>query len=761
MKSARLHSLFLTVVALSLTVVSLQAASKPKAEVPAYLDPKLTVEQRVDDLLGRMTLEEKVGQMNQYLAPIYARASEPAEFNAHLAELMSKGLIGSFLFVQDLAEANDLQKTAENSRLKVPLLFGIDAVHGLCPVRGATIFPTPIAMGGTFDPGLQERAARVTARETRASGIHWAFYPVLEVARDPRWGRSAEVLSEDPYLVTQMGQAIVRGFQGQDLGNPESIIACLKHYVAHGQPLGGRNTAPVDVSERYLRSTFLPPFEAAVRAGAGSVMAAYHELDGVPCHANEYILSDILRGEWGFNGFVVSDWGGIERLFDPHRTAADMKEAVRQAVTAGVDMHMQGDGFTEPLLQLVREGTIPEGRVDQSVRRILAAKMQLGLFEKRYVDPAWSAKVLGAPENVKVALEAARKSIVLLENKGGALPLKKDLKRVLISGPGADDNSLMGDWTAPQPAENVTTVVEGVRAAVSKATQVDFVESGRIFEITPEKIEQVVQAAKGADVAILVVGGNDARYDSQGKWDRTRRERTGGEGVDRGDCLELLGGQLELVKAVQATGTPTVVVLINGRPLAVGWIAENVPAVLEAWQPGLVGGQAVAEILFGDVNPSGKLSTSIPRSAGQLPVYYNHPYSAEVDYKYGPWKPLYEFGYGLSYTTFEYGAPSVPSRVLPGQTIPVTVEVANTGKVAGEESVLLFVTDEVSSVSTPVKQLKAFQRIALAPGEKKSVTLSLSYGQLALYDRSMRPVVEPGKFKVSVGGKEAEFEVAR
>lgn len=739
------------------------ASSRAAEKTPAapYLNPKLSIEQRVEDLLGRMTLEEKIGQMNQYIAPRYARASEPQEVTPRIEDLMKKGLVGSFLFVLDTTEANYLQRIAQNSRLGIPLINGIDAVHGLCPVRGATIFPVPVAMGGTFDPDLVERASRVTARETRASGMHWAFYPVLEVAREPRWGRSAEVFSEDPHLVEQMGLAVVRGFQGRGPGDPESIIACLKHYVAHGQPLGGRNTAPVDVSERYLRSNFFPPFEAAVKAGAGSVMAAYHEINGVPCHASEYILNDVLRGEWGFNGFVVSDWGGIERLVDPHRTAANMKEAVRQAMVAGVDMHMQGDGFTEPLIELVREGVIPESRVDQSARRILKVKMQMGLFENRYLDPAKSAKVMGAPEHVKVALEAARKSIVLLENKGGILPLKKDLKRVMVTGPGADDNSLMGDWTAPQPDGNVITVLEGIRAAVSKGTEVNYVPSGKIFEISEETIKQAVEAARAADVAVLVVGDNDARYDSEGKWDRPRRERTGGEGIDRGDCLDLLGGQLELVQAVYATGTPTVVVLINGRPLAVSWVAENVPALIEAWEPGLVGGQAVAEVLFGDINPSGKLSTSFPRSAGQLPVYYNHPYSAEVDYKFGPWKPLYEFGQGLSYTTYEYGAPVVPSRVLPGQEIPVSVEVSNTGKMAGEESVLLFVSDEVSSVATPVKALKAFQRIALAPGEKKTVTFKLSYSQLAMYDRDMRHVVEPGWFKVSAGGKEARFEVTR
>lgn len=600
---------------------------------PPYLDPSLPVGQRVEDLLERMTLEEKVGQMNQYIAPRYARASGYRDAIHSQDNLLDSGLIGSFLFVSDVEEANELQKIAEGTRLGIPLLFGIDAVHGLCPVRGATVFPVPLAMAGSFDLGLVERSSRITARETRASGMHWAFYPVLGVGREPRWGRTPETFGEDTYLVTEMGLAVVRGFQGDGLSSPENVIACVKHFAAHSQPLGGRNTAPMEISERTMRSVFLPPFEAAIRAGALSVMPAYHENNGIPSHTSKWLLSDILRKEWGFEGFVVSDWGAIERLVNPHRTAPDMKEAVRQAVTAGVDMHMHGDGFTEPMLELLDEGTVALDRLDDSVRRILMAKMKLGLFDNRYVDPALAARTLAAPEHVKEALEAARKSIVLLENRDNLLPLSKSIKNVLVTGPAADNNALLGDWSAPQPAENVTTVLEGIRASVSQFTTVKYVESGIITEISQQQIDAAAAAARGADVAVVVVGGNDTRYDSEGNRGKSRPERTGGEGIDRAN-LQLMGRQLDLVQAIHATGTPTVVVLINGRPLAVEWIARNVPAVLEAWQPGMVGGQAVAEVLFGDVNPSGKLAISIPKSVGQLPVYYNHPASMESEYKY-------------------------------------------------------------------------------------------------------------------------------
>jgi beta-glucosidase len=755
-KYLKLPLLFIVVVLLTANTFVLSVLQAE--ETLPYLDPGLSVSERVKDLLLRMTLEEKIGQMNQYLAPRYAAEAEPQDFSDRLDELFEKGLIGSFLFVSDAEEANQLQKQAEDTRLKIPLLFGIDAVHGLCPVRGATIFPIPLGMACSFDPELVERASAVTAAETRASGMHWAFYPVLEVLRDPRWGRTGETFGEDPFLVSAMGRAVVRGFQNQ--GPANSIIACLKHFVAHGQPLGGRNIAPMEVSERTMKSVFLPPFEAAVREGALCVMAAYHENNGIPCHANKDLLTRTLRHKWEFEGFIVSDWGGIEMLIGMHHTAGSQKEAVRQAVSAGIDMHMQGDGFTGPLLELLDEGAIYPRIIDQAVSRILTAKFRMGLFENRYIDLKKTQSVMAGREHRQLALEAARKSMVLLENKSGLLPLSKELKSIMVSGPNADNNAFLGDWVAPQPEANVTTVLEGIKAEVSPSTRVEYVTCGRLGEITDDKIKAVVEAAKNCEVAVLVVGGNDARYDDEGAFNRRRHERTGGEGVDRAS-LELVGRQLELVKAVFQTGTPTVVVLINGRPLGIEWIADNIPAVLEAWAPGMAGGTAIAEALFGELNPSGKLAISIPRSVGQLPVWYNHPPSAERDYKFSSSKPLYPFGYGLSYTNFEYSELTVPAEVRPEGDIKVSVTVKNTGEIAGEETVLLFINDQVSSVTTPVKELKGFKRISLAPGKAGTVEFTIPFGELALFNRLMQKVVEPGDFSVMTGGLQKEFRVLR
>ncbi|MDI3283842.1 glycoside hydrolase family 3 N-terminal domain-containing protein [Polyangium sp. 15x6] len=707
-------------------------------------------DRQVRALLDRMTLEEKVGQMNQYIAPIYARSIDSPDFAKKLDDLLARGLVGSFLFVTDAEEANALQEKASRSRLGIPLIVGIDAVHGLAPVRGATIFPTPIGMAATFDDDLVERSAEITAREMRATGMHWAFYPVLDVARDPRWGRTAETFGEDPLVVASMGRATVRGLQGPDRSHLRTL-ACLKHFLGPGVPLGGRNMGPVDVSERTLRSMFLPPFQAGVEAGALSVMAAYNEVNGVPSHASGELLTRILRREWGFRGFVVSDWGAIEMLHTTHHVAASKKDAIRQAVLAGVDMHMQGEGFSEPLLELVRERAVPAWRIDEAAGRILRVKRALGLFEQRYVDASRASSVLAAPEHLTVALEAARKSIVLLRNEGGVLPLRKDLKKVLVTGPNAESTALLGDWTVPQPAENVITVLEGIRAAVSPATEVRFVDPGRVFEETNEALALAAEQARGADVAIVVLGENETRYDEAGVLDRPRRERTGGEGADRAD-LTLVGRQMELVRAIVETGTPTVVVLVNGRPLAIPWIAENVPAVLEAFEPGLVGGRAVAEVLFGDVSPSGRLPMSIPRSVGQLPVHFNHPPSAEGTYVDESSEPLYAFGHGLSYTRFAYSNLRVPERIRRGEAAWVSVVVQNAGAREADEVVLMFVRDVVSSVTRPVRQLGGFQRVRLSPGESRVVHFRIPFESLALHDRRMARVVEPGRFEVSIGG---------
>lgn len=714
-------------------------------------------DREVRALLDRMTLEEKIGQMNQYIAPIYARSIDSPDLTEKLDDLLARGLVGSFLFVTDAAEANALQEKASRARLGIPLIFGIDAVHGLAPVRGATIFPTPIGMAASFDVDLVERSAEITAREIRATGMHWAFYPVLDVARDPRWGRTAETFGEDPFVVASMGRATVRGLQGPDHAHLRAL-ACLKHFLGPGMPLGGRNMGPVDVSERTLREVFLPPFQAGVEAGALSVMAAYNEVNGVPSHVSGELLTGILRREWGFRGFVVSDWEGIEMLHTTHHVAETQKDAIRQAVLAGVDMHMHGEGFSKPLLELVQEGAVPASRIDEAAGRILRVKHALGLFEQRYVDASRVSSVLAAPEHLTVALEAARKSLVLLRNEGDLLPLRKNLKKVLVTGPNANNTALLGDWTAPQPAENVITVLEGIRAAVSPTTEVRFVDSGRVFEETDEGITLAAEQARDADVAIVVLGENETRYDEAGVLDRHRRERTGGEGADRAD-LTLVGRQMELVRAVVETGTPTVVVLVNGRPLAIPWIARNVPAVLEAFEPGLVGGRAVAEVLFGDVSPSGRLPMSIPRSVGQLPVHYNHPPSAKGMYVDESATPLYAFGHGLSFTRFAYSNLRVPERIRRGEVAWASVVVRNAGAREADEVVLMFVHDVVSSVTRPVRQLGGFQRVHLSPGESKVVHFRIPFEVLSLRDRHGARVVEPGRFEVSIGGLSGSWVV--
>jgi len=723
-----------------------------------YFNPELPVEERIKDLLGRMTLEEKIGQMDQYLGPAYAESIGWNPEDEKLKQLIIEGAVGSFIFVSTVQEANELQRIAEQSRLQIPLINCIDAVHGLCPIQGATIFPSPIGVACSFDTDIAETISGITAREMRAMGIHWALHPMLGIAREPRWGRTAELFGEDPYLTSQMARATIRGFQGEDFSSPHNVIACIKTFVTHSVPLGGRGLAVTDVSERTLRAVFLPPYKAAVEEGVFSLMPAYHDFNGVPCHASKRLLTDILRKEWGFKGFIVSDWGGVEMLHGFHHVASTDKEAVKQAIYAGVDIHMHGGGFGETLFDLVKEGAVSERRIDESVERILEAKFRLGLFENRYVNPDSVRKILFSEAHKQAALQAARESLVLLENKNSLLPLRKDIGSILVTGPNADNFALMGDWTAPQPKENYITVLEGIKRKISSETKVRYVDVGRNWQITDEKISLAASVADNSDLAIVVVGGNHTRYDELGKFDRKRKERTGGEGTDRAD-LELAGRQLELVQEVFKTGTPTVVVLINGRPLSINWIAGNIPAVIEAWEPGSEGGLAIAEVLFGDYNPSGKLSISFPVDVGQLPVYYNHSPSAERNYHDIGWEPLYPFGHGLSFTTFEYSRLIVPEKIQRGREVEISVTVRNSGNVKGDECVLLFINDLVSSVTTPVRELKGFKRVCLEPGEKKTISFVLPPTELSLFNRNMERVVESGNFKVMLGGLEGEFAV--
>jgi beta-glucosidase len=739
-----------------------------------YLNPDLPVAARVDDLMDRMTLEEKVGQMCQYLLPdlplmpkppapettgadsdtppeddaddstmLYSKASQQS-----VPGLIARGLIGSILSETDPTRLNEAQTLAEQSRLKIPLLFGIDAIHGNALHPGATVFPAPIGLAATWDPELVTEVARATAREVRACNLHWTFSPNVDVLRDGRWGRSGETFGEDPYLVGRMGVAMVRGYQDGD--HPEHyVMACPKHYIAGGEPVNGLNFAAMDLSERALREVFLPPFAAAVEAGADTVMAAHNEVNGVPCHGNHYLLTEILRDELGFDGFVVSDWTDVARLFTLHRVATSVQDADRQAVEAGIDMHMHGPGFLDEVVELVEMGLLDADRVDRAVRLILAAKFKLGLFENRYVDPDAPAQAASA-EHRALALEAARASIVLLKNDENRLPLDKDLTRIFVTGPNADAQTILGDWAVEQPAETVITVLQGIRDAVAPETFVDYLDCGGVLDVDDEALEAARTQAAAADVAVVVVGENPLRWSP---------DKTEGENVARTD-LGLPGRQQALVEAVVASATPTVVVLVNGRPQAVPWIADHAAALVEAFHPGMVGGQAVAEVLFGDVNPGGRLPYTVPRNVGQLRAIYNHrPSDYFRAYTLTPNEPLFPFGYGLSYTTFAYDALRVPETVKAGEDVTVTVAVTNTGDRAGDEVVIAYLHDEYASVTRPVKEIVAFRRVHLAPGESTTVTLTIRADQLALYNREMDKVIEPGDVTLYVGDRTAGFEV--
>lgn len=738
---------------------------------PVYTDPAQPVERRVADLMKRMTLEEKVAQMCQWVGLEHMRAAEkdlteeelrtntargfyPGITVQDVERMTREGKIGSFLHVLTTREANYLQELARQSRLRIPLIIGIDAIHGNAQVSGTTVYPTSIGQASAFDPALVEEICRQTASEMRATGSQWTFNPNVEVARDPRWGRVGETFGEDPYLVSVLGAASVRGYQGDGFGCADNVLACMKHFVGGSQPVNGTNGAPTDLSERTIREVFFPPFKAALDAGAFSLMTAHNELNGIPCHSNEWLMRDVLRGEWGFRGFVVSDWMDVEHIHDLHRTAVDNRDAFLQSVNAGMDMHMHGPQFYEEVTALVREGRIPRKRIDEACAKILEAKFRLGLFEHPFTDEHEAAAVLFNPQHRATALEAARKSVVLLTNDG-ILPLDRNkYKKVLVSGPNADNQTILGDWALPQPEENVTTVLQGLRAAAPQV-RFTFVDQGwNIREMDPEKVRCAVAEARRSDLAILVVGEHSLRN----HWG----DKTCGEDCDRSD-IALAGLQQQLVEQVVATGVPTVVVLVNGRQLGVEWIAQHASALVEAWEPGSFGGQAIAEILYGEVNPSAKLPVTIPRHAGHVQAVYNHKPSMYFHpYAIGPSSPLFPFGYGLSYTQFEYSDLRVSSsRMSAADSVEVTVDVTNAGTRDGEEIVQLYIRDEYASVTRPVIELKDFARVHLAPGATRTVKFSLPASKLSFLDKNLEPVVEPGDYLVLVGGSSRDEDLLK
>lgn len=761
------------ILTIAFMAITLNAMAGTK-EQPIYKNPKASIEQRVNDLLSRMTLEEKVGQMNQLvgiehfkqnstsmtaeeLATNTASAFYPGITVKDMEDWTRRGLVSSFLHVLTMEEANYLQKLSMQSRLQIPLLIGIDAIHGNAKCKGNTVYPTNIGLASSFDVNMAYKIARQTAEEMRAMNMHWNFNPNVEVARDGRWGRCGETFGEDPYLVTQMGVATNKGYQ-RNLDNTQDVLGCVKHFVGGSYAINGTNGAPCDVSERTLREVFFPPFKAAIQQGGDwNVMMSHNELNGIPCHTNSWLMNDVLRKEWGFKGFIVSDWMDIEHCVDQHRTAANNKEAFYQSIMAGMDMHMHGPEWQTAVVELVKEGRIPESRIDESVRRILTVKFRLGLFEHPYSDAKTRDRVINDPEHKRTALEASRNSIVLLKNENDLLPLDvQKYKKVLVTGINANDQNIMGDWSELQPENQVWTVLRGLRS-VSPTTDFKFVDQGwDPHNMSKVQVNAAVAAAKDCDLNIVCCGEYMMRF----RWN----ERTSGEDTDR-DNLDLIGLQNQLIQRLNETGKPTIVVIISGRPLSLRYATEHVPAIINAWEPGQFGGQALAEIIYGKVNPSAKLAMTIPRSVGQISTWYNHKRSTF----FHPVvctdnKPLYPFGYGLSYTNFRYSNLKLSKQIIPndGKTqIIASVTIENTGQRDGVEICQLYINDLVSSVSRPVKELKDFLRVELKAGEKRTVEFTITPDKLAFYDLNMNPIVEAGEFEVMIGGSSRDEDLQK
>ncbi|HEV3469472.1 MAG TPA: glycoside hydrolase family 3 N-terminal domain-containing protein [Pyrinomonadaceae bacterium] len=748
---------------------------------PDYQNPGLPVERRVADLLSRMTLEEKAAQLvclwaeRPQVAPQTDFSTDRGDLSPERARVVMRHGIGQIARQRERKDPREAARFAnavqrwlkENTRLGIPAIFHDEALHGLMAPKG-THFPQPIALASSWDPDFAARVFTAAALEVRSRGSHQVLGPNLDLAREPRWGRTEETYGEDPYLASRMAVAVIRALQGPGPGvDGEHVIATAKHFAAHGQPEGGTNIAPSNYSERVLRETHLQTFEAAVReAAVMSVMPSYNEIDGVPSHANHWLLQKILREEWGFRGHVVSDYYAIPQMESLHHVAADKAEAARLAVEAGVDIELPDPDSYPLLVQLVRDGKVSEATLNQAVARNLRAKFLLGLFENPYVDAERAARVVNSQAHRELAAEAARRSITLLKNEGSLLPLDRSrLKSVAVIGPNADRAHLGG--YSDDPGRGVS-VLDGIKAKVGGAVKVNYARGVKITEeggnwwadtsrlSTPEEdarlIAEAVEAARGSDVAVVVIGGNED----------TNKEAWADNHLGDRDSLELVGRQNDLVRAVLGTGRPTVVVLINSGPLAVTYVAEAVPAILEGFYLGQETGTGVADVLFGDYNPSGKLPVSFPRSVGQLPIYYNHKPTAKRGYLWTSKEPLFPFGHGLSYTTFDYSAPTVsPARIGPAGTASVSVTVTNTGRRAGDETVQLYVRDLVSSVTRPVKELKDFRRVSLAPGERKTVTFTITPDKLSFLDLNMKRTVEPGWFDIMVGPSSVKHQTAK
>ncbi|HKW29403.1 MAG TPA: beta-glucosidase BglX, partial [Verrucomicrobiae bacterium] len=728
-----------------------------------YEDPTQRPEKRVADLLQRMTLDEKIGQLFQ--------AYRESDAEATYGGLLRQGKVGSFLDGSELIEnpalRNRLQRIdVEESRLGIPLIFGTDSIHGF-----RTIFPIPLAEACAWEPELFEATQAISARETAAVGIDWTFAPMVDLARDPRWGRIAEGFGEDPYLGSLYAAAGVRGFQGTNPADPDRVIACLKHYVGYGAVEGGRDYNTTEISEYTLRNFYLPQFKAGVEAGAWTVMSAFNCLSGTPASANHHTLTDILKNEWGFQGFVVSDWAAVNELIS-QGVAANPAQAARLALTAGVDMEMLTTNYLSTLKQQVLAGTIKEKTIDEAVTRVLRVKFARGLFERPYVDESLSRTAFLKPDALALARKAVVKSCVLLKNGNNTLPLSRQLKRIAVIGPlGDDTDNLLGSWCARGRSGDVVSIAAGIRAKLASTAELKVVHGCELPEVernsdgslAPKNLSpsarreaefsQAVDAVRAADVVIMALGEPKS-------WS--------GENASR-SRLDLPGDQLELFKAIAGLGKPVVVILINGRPLALPEIQDQASAILEAWDPGVQGGNGIADLLFGDADPEGRLAVSIPYDVGQVPVYYNHLNTGrpqQGEYVDGPRDPLYPFGFGLTYTTFKYGEVKLSATTMKsGGTITASVNLTNTGSRPGIAVVQLYIRDIISSAGPrPVRELKGFRKVRLTPGESQDARFTIPAAGLGSYDRNGRWLVEPGKFQIwltkdSASGKPAEFEL--
>lgn len=709
------------------------------------------IERKIDSLILKMTLKEKVGQLVQI-------AGQPG----YLESLIKDGSVGSILIGTGIpGEVNRLQKLAMESGLKIPLLFAHDVIHGYY-----TIYPIPLGEAASWNPGIAKEDAHLAAMEAASQGTNWTFAPMVDIARDPRWGRIMEGSGEDPVLGSIMAAARVEGFQGNDLKDPFSIAACAKHCVAYGAAQAGREYNTVDISERTLREIYLPPFKSAVNAGVVTIMSAFNDLNGIPASANYHTLTEILKDKWNFKGLVVSDWNSIDELVS-HGFAKDKYDAAKEALLAGVDVDMVGDtiagnAYLPNLENLVNAGVISSDELNESVKRVLRVKFKLGLFEHPYVDTSfYKTHLISKEEREKIVRKSARESIVLLKNQENILPLKKNITSIALIGPLADDQSNpLGSWSAAGNPKNVITVLKSISGKVSSSTKINYVKGCNFNDSDETGFRNAVEAAKNSDVVVMVVG------ESKGMT---------GEASSRVN-LDLPGVQEKLVEKISETGKPVVVVLMNGRPLTINWIAENIPGILETWFLGDQTGNAIADVLFGDYNPSGKLPVTFPRSVGQIPIFYNYKETgrpAKPDDKFtskyldSPVTPLYPFGYGLSYTTFNYSNIGTDKlRLSTNDSLTVSIDVTNTGDLKGEEVVQMYLHERVRSVTPPVKELKGFQKILLNPGETKTIKFNITPGMLSFLDKNLNPFIGPGIFDVMIGGNSADvlstsFEVVK